>query len=180
MARITVEDCLVQENNRFALVQLASKRTKQLLQGSSAQITDRRNKSVVTALREIADGCVRFMTAEETQAYEEEQARIAEEEKAARLAQQQPAKEVGSGLFGEGADTSSLDFLRETLMQPGPVSANGDESEQEDIEAAAAPVASESSDDAAEKASDEIKEDAPLVEEAEKVEEAQKVDEGEA
>lgn len=74
MARITVEDCLVQENNRFALVQLASKRTKQLLQGSSTQISDRRNKAVVTALREIADGCVRFMTPEETQAYEEQKA----------------------------------------------------------------------------------------------------------
>ncbi|MFO0003208.1 MAG: DNA-directed RNA polymerase subunit omega, partial [bacterium] len=37
MARITVEDCLTQENNRFALVQLASKRTKQLLQGSTAR-----------------------------------------------------------------------------------------------------------------------------------------------
>ena len=66
MARITVEDCLVQENNRFSLVQLASKRTKQLLQGSAPQTSDRRNKSVVTALREIADGKVRFMTPEET------------------------------------------------------------------------------------------------------------------
>ena len=83
MARITVEDCLVQENNRFSLVQLASKRTKQLLQGSTPQIIDRKNKSVVTALREIADGKVRFMTPDETQAYEEEKAREAE---AARIA----------------------------------------------------------------------------------------------
>jgi DNA-directed RNA polymerase subunit omega len=129
MARITVEDCLVQENNRFALVQLASKRTKQLLQGSSAQIEDRRNKAVVTALREIADGCVRFMTAEEAKAFEEQQAELAEQERAARMAEQQPAKEVASNLFGDGADTSSLDFLRETLMQPGPISANADDND---------------------------------------------------
>lgn len=129
MARITVEDCLVQENNRFALVQLASKRTKQLLQGSSAQITDRRNKAVVTALREIADGCVRFMTPEETQAYEALKAQEAEAQRVAKLAEQQPTKEVGAGLFGDGGDTSSLDFLRETLMQPGPLSADDDESD---------------------------------------------------
>ena len=66
MARITVEDCLREENNRFALVQLASKRTKQLLHGSKSVIEDpRANKAVVTALREIASGRVRFMSAEE-------------------------------------------------------------------------------------------------------------------
>lgn len=135
MARITVEDCLVQENNRFALVQLASKRTKQLLQGSSAQIADRRNKAVVTALREIADGCVRFMTPEETKAYEEQKAQEAEAQRVARLAEQQPAKEVGAGLFGDGSDTSSLDFLRETLMQPGPLSADDDDSSGDDSDA---------------------------------------------
>ena len=67
MARITVEDCLVQENNRFALVQLASKRTKQLLRGSRAKIAEVKNKAVVTALREIAAGEVRFMTPEEAE-----------------------------------------------------------------------------------------------------------------
>lgn len=66
MARITVEDCLQHENNRFALVLLASHRTKQLLMGASPTNDDARdNKSVVTALREIADGNVRFMTEED-------------------------------------------------------------------------------------------------------------------
>lgn len=66
MARITVEDCLEREQNRFALVQLASKRTKQLLHGSRTTIEDPRgNKAVVTALREIAEGTVRFMTEDE-------------------------------------------------------------------------------------------------------------------
>jgi DNA-directed RNA polymerase subunit omega len=65
MARITVEDCLTKENNRFALVQLAAKRTKQLLNGGKPLISDLRNKTVVTALREIAAGKVRFMTEEE-------------------------------------------------------------------------------------------------------------------
>lgn len=72
MARITVEDCLTRENNRFALVQLASKRTKQLLSGSRPLTPEARgNKAVVTALREIAGGCVRFMTEEDRARLEE-------------------------------------------------------------------------------------------------------------
>ena len=94
MARITVEDCLTKENNRFALVLLASKRTKQLLQGArSASVDQRGNKPVVTALREIAEGKVRFMT--------EEEARIAkelEEQKRAEAAQQAQGQQNGSSL----------------------------------------------------------------------------------
>lgn len=72
MARITVEDCLEREGNRFALVQLASKRSKQLLHGSKTTIEDPRgNKAVVTALREIAEGTVRFMTEDEALAERE-------------------------------------------------------------------------------------------------------------
>jgi len=68
MARITVEDCLVKETNRFALVQLAAKRTKQILQGGKVVLAETtNNKAVVTALREIAGGQVRFMTEAERQ-----------------------------------------------------------------------------------------------------------------
>ncbi len=60
MARITVEDCLENESNRFTLVRLASQRAKQLLTGQDAVTDTRGNKAVVSALREIADGKVRF------------------------------------------------------------------------------------------------------------------------
>jgi DNA-directed RNA polymerase subunit omega len=133
MARITVEDCLTQENNRFALVQLASKRTKQLLQGSTAQIADRRNKAVVTALREIADGRVRFMTPEEAQAFEEQRAREAEAARAAEVVERERKPEIGAGLFTNGDESRSSDFLRETLMKTGPIPA-ADESDDEDEE----------------------------------------------
>lgn len=57
MARITVEDCLKKVSNRFALVLLASARTKQLYKGSRSRVqTD--NKEVVLALREVAAGKV--------------------------------------------------------------------------------------------------------------------------
>ena len=59
MARVTVEDCLEREENRFALVILASRRTRQLMKGSSALVHSK-NKAAVTALREIAGGKVHF------------------------------------------------------------------------------------------------------------------------
>lgn len=54
MARVTVEDCLEQVENRFALVILASKRTKELKRGAPLLVRDRDNREVVMALREIA------------------------------------------------------------------------------------------------------------------------------
>lgn len=65
MARITVEDCLENVDNRFSLVRLASKRAKQLLNGTKAVTDTRGNRSVVSALREIADGKVKFMSEQE-------------------------------------------------------------------------------------------------------------------
>ncbi|MCL4137620.1 UNVERIFIED_CONTAM: hypothetical protein GTU68_043227 [Idotea baltica] len=69
MARITVEDCLDNESNRFALVRLAAARAKQILDGSSTVTETKDNRAVVSALREIADGKVRF---EEVQTEEDE------------------------------------------------------------------------------------------------------------
>jgi DNA-directed RNA polymerase subunit omega len=59
MARVTVEDCLVQVPNRFALVVLAAERARQLSRGATPGV-DSDNKPAVTALREIADSRVRF------------------------------------------------------------------------------------------------------------------------
>lgn len=66
MARITVEDCLEKEPNRFSLVSLASKRAKELLSGDKPVTDTRGNKAIVSALREIADGKVRFKNQDET------------------------------------------------------------------------------------------------------------------
>ncbi len=59
MARVTVEDCLEKEENRFALVVLAARRTRQLMKGADALVRCD-NKSSVVALREIAAGKVHF------------------------------------------------------------------------------------------------------------------------
>ena len=69
MARITVEDCLERVENRFALVVLASKRTKELKRGAPLMVRGRDNREVVMSLREIAAGKVksRVPTPDESQ-----------------------------------------------------------------------------------------------------------------
>ncbi len=59
MARITVEDCLKNVDNRFVLVLLAAKRTKQLKKGSKPLVSETHNREIVLALREIAAGKVK-------------------------------------------------------------------------------------------------------------------------
>jgi len=59
MARVTVEDCLEKVNNRFALVHLAAKRTRQLLDNDDPLVDAPKNKPATVALREIAAGRVR-------------------------------------------------------------------------------------------------------------------------
>ena len=59
MARVTVEDCLEREENRFALVILAAIRCRQLMKGANPLVHSK-NKAAVTALREIAAGKVHY------------------------------------------------------------------------------------------------------------------------
>jgi len=58
MARVTVEDCLENVVNRFALVLLAVKRSKQLYAGADP-LLDCENREIITSLREIAVGTVK-------------------------------------------------------------------------------------------------------------------------
>jgi|SRR5690606_9934774 DNA-directed RNA polymerase subunit omega len=59
MARITVEDCLENVDNRFDLVLVASKRARQIATGGKEPLVPWENdKSTVVALREIALGLV--------------------------------------------------------------------------------------------------------------------------
>ncbi len=58
MARVTVEDCLENVENRFQLVLVASKRARQLANGAEALVGRENDKSTVVALREIAAGFI--------------------------------------------------------------------------------------------------------------------------
>jgi DNA-directed RNA polymerase subunit omega len=59
VARVTVEDCLDKVPNRFALVILAAERARQI-SGGARPLVKCDNKPGVAALREIAEGQVRF------------------------------------------------------------------------------------------------------------------------
>ena len=58
MARVTVEDCLDNVANRFELVLVASKRARQIANGSQPFVALENDKPTVVALREIAEGYV--------------------------------------------------------------------------------------------------------------------------
>lgn len=66
MARITVEDCLKNVEDRFGLVMLSGKRTKQLYAGADPLVKCE-NKEIITSLREIAKGYVRAVMPDESE-----------------------------------------------------------------------------------------------------------------
>lgn len=59
MARVTVEDCLENVDNRFELVMVATKRARQLANTAQDPMVEWKNdKPTVVALREIAEGLI--------------------------------------------------------------------------------------------------------------------------
>ncbi len=61
MARITINDCLLQENNRFNLILKASHRARKLIMNNAKPFVEWQNdKATVVALREIAAGYTNF------------------------------------------------------------------------------------------------------------------------
>ena len=58
MARTTVEDCLDNVDNRFQLVLIASRRARQIVDGSDPLVEADNDKPTVIALREIAAGLI--------------------------------------------------------------------------------------------------------------------------
>lgn len=70
MARITVEDCLENVDNRFELVLLASKRARQLANGKEPTLPWENDKPTVLALREIASGNITQKILDEVMARE--------------------------------------------------------------------------------------------------------------
>ena len=65
MARVTVEDCIVQVPNRFELVLLAAQRARNISRGEALTIDRDNDKNPVVALREIADQTVELPALEQ-------------------------------------------------------------------------------------------------------------------
>ncbi len=64
MARITVEDCLKKVESRFELVILAARRAKMIMKGAKP-LVEANNRPIVTSLREVAAGKVKFIDPKE-------------------------------------------------------------------------------------------------------------------
>ena len=75
MARVTVEDCLDNVENRFELVMLASRRASQMRRfGVDPMVPEENDKATVIALREIAEGLIthEMLDAQEASTEDEE------------------------------------------------------------------------------------------------------------
>jgi len=66
MARVTVEDCVLQIPNRFKLVMIAAQRARDITAGADLTLDRDNDKNPVVALREIAEENVDFAGLEET------------------------------------------------------------------------------------------------------------------
>ncbi len=83
MARVTVEDCLENVDNRFELVRLASRRARQLAQGKDPLVDPEKDKPTVVALREIAAGLIDEQILDEAEAAAKAQFTESESEESA-------------------------------------------------------------------------------------------------
>ncbi len=88
MARVTVEDCLDNVDNRFELVLVATKRARQIANGKEALVPLENDKPTVVALREIAKNLITPEILEESVEPEiDEEAVIADAENLAETTQ---------------------------------------------------------------------------------------------
>ena len=65
MARVTVEDCILQVPNRFELVLLAAQRARNISRGEELTLDRDNDKNPVVALREIAEQTVELPALEQ-------------------------------------------------------------------------------------------------------------------
>jgi len=94
MARVTVEDCIVQVPNRFELVMYAAQRARDVSAGAQITVDRDRDKNPVVALREIAEETVRPKELEEAIVTNLQKVRVDEEDETEELASLSDAAEA--------------------------------------------------------------------------------------
>ena len=112
MARVTVEDCVLQIPNRFELVMLSAHRARALASGAELRVERDRDKNPVVALREIADQLLDLGGLEES-LIKGLQKRIEPdqpEEEVVELMAGEQQNWIGAGEDEAGADDEAEDF----------------------------------------------------------------------
>ena len=114
MARVTVEDCLENVDNRFELVKLAARRARQIAMGKDPLVEIENDKPTVIALREIADGLIDEQILDEAEAAEKQQfTEVATEEGAEESAEMKEsdtldmAAAIKAALSGDAGSSDS-------------------------------------------------------------------------
>ncbi len=126
MARITVEDCLENVENRFELVMIASRRARQLQTGGKDPLVPQDNdKPTVIALREIAAGFINKSILAEAHNEPAEELRDLVEAEALRKARQEITIE-------EAMDAELIDDEEAAAK----VASNDEDEEEADVEEA--------------------------------------------
>jgi DNA-directed RNA polymerase subunit omega len=116
MARITVEDCLENVDNRFELVMVSSKRSRQIQTGGKDPLVSLDNdKPTVLALREIAEGLIdaSILIAKPPSVELEELA-----DEAAEVAEKDAAAEAGETVAAEAGETVEAVAAEEASEEP--------------------------------------------------------------
>jgi DNA-directed RNA polymerase subunit omega len=106
MARVTVEDCLENVDNRFQLVLVATRRARQLMLGSEPLVPPDNDKATVIALREIAEGLVDSSILDEP-VVEPQFEMVTEAEPAAEAAAEEEGAEAAEESESEKADADT-------------------------------------------------------------------------
>ena len=132
MARVTVEDCLEQVPNRFALTVLGSRRARALSEGKGTAQVRSSNKVGVVALREIAAGLVRY-----DEDVEETIQGFIDEQRAQLMASSgTDATFIDAASFGTGDDDDEEedDDVKELSSDPDKLEDDDEEDEDEEEE----------------------------------------------
>ncbi len=121
MARVTVEDCVLQGPNRFELVMMAAQRARSVAAGAPLSIDRDNDKNPVVALREIAEVTISLETLrnELIRGHQKHsEADEPEEEIVELMAGEQAWSRTGSDVDGEGDLDALMDEGDEDAEEP--------------------------------------------------------------
>jgi DNA-directed RNA polymerase subunit omega len=124
MARVTVEDCVLQVPNRFELVMVAAQRARELSAGATLSLDRDNDKNPVVALREIAQLSLPLEQLSESlvRSYQKVQEQEEPEEELTLMAGEdewvsEGAEPATSGLAEEGDGEESVEDLLEDIAE---------------------------------------------------------------